>query len=76
MILAEGVERLCADIDVEPADVVTLVLSYFMKAVNMGEFTKDEFVGGMRAMGCDTAAKLKDKLPELRQMLSEEGECL
>jgi len=74
MILAEGVERLCADIDVEPADVVTLVLSYFMKAVNMGEFTKDEFVGGMRAMGCDTAAKLKDKLPELRQMLSEEDD--
>ena len=73
IILAEGVERICADIGVEPADVVTLVVSYFMKAANMGEFTHDEFITGMRAMGCDTAAKLKDKIPQLRQMLSEEG---
>jgi DCN1-like protein 1/2 len=36
----------------------------------MGVFRKEEFIDGMKSLGCDSANKLKQKLPELRQFLT------
>ena len=38
----------------------------------MGKYTKEEFVGGLRKMGCDTVEKLKQKLSSLRSEMQEE----
>lgn len=32
----------------------------------MGSFTKEEFIGGMTHLALDSVAKLKERLPELR----------
>lgn len=44
-----------------------LIISYYMNAAVMCEFSKEEFTSGMLKMGCDSVAKLKAKIPELRK---------
>lgn len=70
-VLAEGVSQFCEDLEVDPEDIVMLVISYKMRAEYMCEFTREEFVGGFAAMEVDTMAKLKGKLPALRNSLKE-----
>eukprot|EP00128_Syssomonas_multiformis_P017979 Colp12_sorted_trinity150504_noHs@28510 len=61
----EGIEKLCADIAVEPENVGMLVLAYHMGAKAMGYFTQDEWMTGMHKIGCDSVAKLKAAAPTL-----------
>lgn len=70
-VLAEGVSQFCDDLDVDPEDVVMVVISYKMRAEYMCEFTKEEFVSGFVEMGVDSMAKLKEKLPSLRNSLKD-----
>lgn len=72
LIGGEGITQFCADLEVEPADVVMLVIAYYMNAATMGEFTKEEFSSGLLKLNCDSVEKLKKKLPELRAELSNE----
>mmetsp|Transcript_35956 Transcript_35956/g.57833 ORF Transcript_35956/g.57833 Transcript_35956/m.57833 type:complete len:256 (+) Transcript_35956:146-913(+) len=72
MIGAAGIEQLCEDIGIDPIDPVILVVSLKMDAASMGKYTKEEFMGGMRKMGVDSAAKLRAKLPALRAELRDE----
>lgn len=46
---------------------VQLIISFYMNAAVMCEFSKEEFTSGMLKMGCDSVAKLKAKIPELRK---------
>mmetsp|Transcript_10145 Transcript_10145/g.17665 ORF Transcript_10145/g.17665 Transcript_10145/m.17665 type:complete len:248 (-) Transcript_10145:498-1241(-) len=71
-ITTEGIMQLCEDLAVQPEDEVMLVISSYMNAKTMGEFTKEEFSTGMFKMGCDSSEKLKKKLPELRAELRGE----
>lgn len=73
IIMADGVARFCDDLQVDPQDVVTLVLSWHMRAATMCEFTRDEFVGGLLSLGVDSIEKLKLLLPRLRAELRDEG---
>jgi len=68
---AEGIMKLFEDLDVDPSDLVTLVLANKMNAEEMGKFTYEEFTRGMRSMMCDTLVKLKKKIPALRQELAD-----
>lgn len=68
-ITEEGVGEFFADLDVDSMDPVTLVISYFMNAKNMGEYSKTEFKTGFEAMGCSSMADLKRKIPSLRNMI-------
>ena len=70
-ILAEGIMRLCEDLGVEPEDVVVLVLSWHLGAQSMGEYTQDEFEGGLAKLGVDTLAKLRARLPRMRAEFEE-----
>lgn len=49
-----------------------LVLSWRFNADIMCEYTRDEFVNGMKELSCDSIEKLKAKLPGLRQDLKNE----
>ena len=70
IIDAGGIEKLCADIGIDPVDPVILVVAWKMTAKSMGVFLKCEFMTGMTAMECDTIAKLKAKIPTLRNDLA------
>jgi len=73
LILADGVSRLCDDLEVDPADVVLLVLSWHMNAATMCEFSRDEFINGLASLGCDSIDKLKAQLPSLREELKDDS---
>ncbi|KAG2315594.1 hypothetical protein Bca52824_018716 [Brassica carinata] len=72
MILADGISVLCSDLQVEPQDIVTLVLSWHMNAATACEFSKEEFVGGLQALGVDSVKKLQEKLTFMRSELKDE----
>ena len=54
---------------VDPTDVVMLVISYHFQAQNACEFSREEFVQGMTDLRCDSMAKLSAQLPALRKQL-------
>jgi len=72
VMMADGLVRFCEDLGVDPSDIVMLVISSYMGAVTMCEYTKQEFSTGMLKLGCDSVSKLKQKLPELRAELKSE----
>ncbi|EFH59047.1 hypothetical protein ARALYDRAFT_341389 [Arabidopsis lyrata subsp. lyrata] len=58
--------------DVEPQDIVTLVLSWHMNAATACEFSRQEFISGLQALGVDSIGKLHEKLPFMRSELKDE----
>ncbi|XP_047249369.1 DCN1-like protein 1 isoform X1 [Capsicum annuum] len=72
MILADGISLLCNDIQVDPQDIVMLVLSWHMKAATMCEFSKQEFISGLQSLGIDSLEKLREKLPFMRSEMRDE----
>mmetsp|Transcript_8845 Transcript_8845/g.22747 ORF Transcript_8845/g.22747 Transcript_8845/m.22747 type:complete len:173 (+) Transcript_8845:361-879(+) len=69
--MADGIAQLCEDLKVDPSDPVTLVISKYMGAGVMGEYTKQEFFRGFQRLECDSVAALGKKLPGLRRELSD-----
>jgi len=61
-IVADGVERLCADLGFQPEDFSILVLAWRFNVSGMCRFTREEFIGGCRRLGVDSAPMLSDKL--------------
>lgn len=64
-ILAEGIERLCVDLEVEPDEFKVLVLAWRLGAQTMCRFTRSEFVGGCRSLRVDSVKALQARLPSL-----------
>ncbi|KAJ7962781.1 Defective in cullin neddylation protein [Quillaja saponaria] len=67
MIDPEGIETLCADMEVDHTDVRILMLAWKMKAERHGYFTLDEWRQGLKALRADTVSKLKKQLPDLEK---------
>mmetsp|Transcript_4791 Transcript_4791/g.8693 ORF Transcript_4791/g.8693 Transcript_4791/m.8693 type:complete len:252 (-) Transcript_4791:144-899(-) len=72
MILAEGVGQFCEDLEVDPSDVVLLVVSWHMNAATMCEFSREEFINGMASLGCDSIDKLKAVFGKLRDEMRDD----
>eukprot|EP01113_Clastostelium_recurvatum_P016720 TRINITY_DN1965_c0_g1_i1.p1 TRINITY_DN1965_c0_g1~~TRINITY_DN1965_c0_g1_i1.p1 ORF type:complete len:254 (-),score=70.29 TRINITY_DN1965_c0_g1_i1:89-850(-) len=68
-----GLPRLFSDINVDLEDIVTLVLAWKLKAQALGEFSHSEFVTGMSELKIDSAEKLRERLPSLRAIISEDA---
>ncbi|KAF2925959.1 hypothetical protein DAI22_06g091100 [Oryza sativa Japonica Group] len=75
MIMVEGVSQFCTDLQVDPQDIVMLVISWHMKAATMCEFTRQEFIGGLQSIGVDSIEKLREKLPSLRAEIKDDRMC-
>ncbi|KAJ3302556.1 hypothetical protein HDV03_004872 [Kappamyces sp. JEL0829] len=71
LIGAEGTEKLCNDLDVDPSDVVTIVLSWHMKCPTMCEFTRRGFSEGCRELGVESIEQLKAAIPKMREELQD-----
>ncbi|TXG71360.1 hypothetical protein EZV62_006295 [Acer yangbiense] len=72
MILVDGITLLCNDIQVDPQDIVMLVLSWHMKAATMCEFSKQEFIGGLQSLGIDSLDKFRERISFMRSELKDE----
>lgn len=66
-----GMEKFCQDLEVDPEDVITLVIAYHLKAQQMGCFTREEFTKGFEALGLDTIDKIRKHLPKFRAELND-----
>ncbi|KMZ60984.1 DCN1-like protein 1 (Defective in cullin neddylation protein1-like protein 1) [Zostera marina] len=72
MIMADGITLLCSDLQVDPQDIVMLVLSWHMKAATMCEFSRQEFIGGLQTLGVDSIDKLREKIPLMRAEMKDD----
>mmetsp|Transcript_15321 Transcript_15321/g.41161 ORF Transcript_15321/g.41161 Transcript_15321/m.41161 type:complete len:219 (-) Transcript_15321:301-957(-) len=61
----EGVESFCADIGLDPSDVLVLVFAWQLDAGRMGYFTKSEWTNGMARLRASTMPELKSALEAL-----------
>jgi len=66
-----GMQRFCDDLEVDPSDMVMLVLAWRLDASAMAEFQRDEFQEGMVRIGVDSLDALKRRLPSLREEASD-----
>lgn len=73
-ILADGIERLCADLSLSPDEFKVLILAWKLEASQMCRFTRDEFVKGCKTMHVDTLKGIQSKLPELVTEVLENSE--
>ncbi|KAB1216875.1 DCN1-like protein [Morella rubra] len=72
MILVDGITLLCNDLQVDPQDIVMLVVSWHMKAATMCEFSKQEFLGGLQALGIDSLDKFRERIAFMRSELKDD----
>ena len=67
LILAEGMEKFCTDLNVDPTEFIVLVLAWKFEASEMCRFTREEFINGCKKMKAYDANSLQDRFPELLQ---------
>jgi DCN1-like protein 3 len=73
-ILAEGIENLCNDLQLNPDDFKVLVLAWKLNASQMCCFTKLEFVQGLKSMKTDSIKGIQLKLNEITSELKRDTE--
>lgn len=73
-ILAEGIENLCNDLQLNPDDFKVLVLAWKLNASQMCRFTKSEFIQGMKNMKTDSIKGIQQKLNEIISELNTDSE--
>ncbi|CAI7893678.1 unnamed protein product [Closterium sp. NIES-53] len=73
MILVDGITRMCEDLEVEPQDIVMLVLSWHLGAATMCEYSRQEFTSGLRSLRVTSLEALKALLPSFRRELQDEN---
>lgn len=67
----DGIIKLCGDLNVQPEDIVVLVLAWRLNAKKMGYFTKKEFIDGLSKIGVDSLQKLQSHLPQFQKDLDD-----
>lgn len=73
-ILADGMEKFCQDLGVDPTEFVVLALAWKFDASQMCRFTRKEFVGGFKALKSDSIKSLRSKFPELEEEVVKDVE--
>jgi len=70
----EGIEKMCSLLEINPLDVVWLVIANHCQCHTMGHFTFEEWKRGMLAVGCGSVYDLKESIPSLRSALKDSPE--
>ncbi|KAJ7447330.1 Cullin binding-domain-containing protein [Mycena galericulata] len=73
-ITVDGTIALCADLGVNPEDVVLLAVAYELKSPRVGEWNRAGWVEGWKNIGCDTLPAMKSALPRLRTKLGQDAD--
>ncbi|TWW72835.1 DCN1-like protein 1 DCUN1 domain-containing protein 1 [Takifugu flavidus] len=69
----DGIQQFCDDLTLDPASLSVLLIAWKFRAATQCEFSKQEFMEGMAAQGCDSIDKLKTQLPKMEQELKDHG---
>lgn len=64
-ILAEGIEKFLSDLNLSPDEFKVLILAWRLNAETMCQFSKEEFITGLKNMRTDSIKSISLKLPEI-----------
>ena len=64
-ILADGIQQLCTDLNLQPDDFRVLLLAWKCRAVMMCRFTRAEFIAGCRQMHVESVRGVQSRFPEM-----------
>ena len=70
-ILAEGMEKFCSDLGVDPTEYIVLLLAWKFEASQMCRFTHEEFINGCQKMRVHDAKSLRSRFPEMKEEVKE-----
>ena len=73
-IQIEGMEKFCKELQVDPTDMIMLVIAWQMKAATMCVFTRQEWMHGFTVLGCDSLEKLRGSFDALRGKLRDDAQ--
>jgi hypothetical protein len=63
----EGVEMLCADLELDPSDVLVLVFAWQLEASRMGYFSRSEWTSGLAKFRAASLPEVKASLEQIHQ---------
>lgn len=63
-ILADGVERLCSDLNLRPDDFKVLILAWKFNADQMYQFSRQEFLNGCKVLDAENISQINSRLSE------------
>ncbi|KAK2156781.1 hypothetical protein LSH36_205g03037 [Paralvinella palmiformis] len=64
-ILADGIEKFCNDLEVQPEEFKVLVLAWKFQAETMCKFTRAEMVQGCKKLHVDSIKGIQSRFPDL-----------
>ena len=67
-------EKFCKELQVDPTDMIMLVIAWQMKAATMCVFTRQEWMHGFTVLGCDSLEKLRGSFDALRGKLRDDAQ--
>lgn len=70
-ISSDGIFRFLDDLRLHPESKLVLIIAWKFRAETQCEFSHDEFINGFVDLGVDSIDKLKAKLPQLENELSD-----
>jgi len=70
-ITVDGMVRFLGDVQVDPSSKSCLLLVWKLQAKTPCEFSREEFMQGMIALGCDSVDKLRNKMSSLEQEIQD-----
>jgi len=70
LILIDGIERLCSDLQMSPEEFRILILAWKCDAHQMCRFTRAEFLNGCHALQADSVSLMKNKLSDVANDLN------
>jgi len=73
-ITIDGTIKFCADLNVNPEDVVLLAIAYELKSPGVGQWTKSGWLEGWKNIGADSISEMKNSLVKLRDQLGSDSE--
>ncbi|XP_026279834.1 DCN1-like protein 3 [Frankliniella occidentalis] len=74
VILADGIEKLCSDLDLSPDEFKVLILAWRLNAEQMCQFTRVEFVSGCKEMHVDSIKGIQQRLPDIAAEVNKDPE--
>ena len=72
-IMADGIERFCKDLKVEPTDFIVLAIAWKFGADKMCKFTRDQFMTGCSELKVKNLKEFRKALPGLKEEVSEKA---
>lgn len=65
LMLAEGIEQFCKDLQISPDDFRILIFAWKLKAEQMCRFTRNEFINGLKLIKADSIRTIQLRLPDI-----------